>query len=103
MILLSLILDSDCHSSTDCSPIGEQSVDEWQSESKIKLSKIINDPSELLLELLTATSYIMQLNDKNQLLSDRQVSNIRTRLNKNLGAIVLACNDILNKQLGIGG
>lgn len=81
------------------SPIGEQSVDEWQSESKIKLSKIINDPSELLLELLTATSYIMQLNDKNQLLSDRQVSNIRTRLNKNLGAIVLARNDILNKQL----
>lgn len=79
--------------------IGNQSIDEWQSTAKSKLSTIISNPSHLLLELLTATSYIMQLNDKNHILTAQQIENIKTHLNKDLGDIILARNTLLCKQL----
>lgn len=79
--------------------IGDQSIEEWQSEAKINLSTIINNPPDLLLDLLSTTSYIMQLNDNNQFLSPQQIINIKTNLNKDLGEFVLERNALLHKQL----
>lgn len=75
-------------------PIGETPIDEWQSDVKTRLSGIIDNPSQLLLDLLAATSYFNQIQYDNRQLSPIQVSNINHFYSdSDLGKIILSRNE----------
>lgn len=83
--------------------IGEQPIEEWKSDTEKKLSAVIDNPTSLLLNLLSGASYIKQLNRDNKPLTPRQIENIKNGYTNDLGKIILAANDELvansNKQL----
>lgn len=58
------------------SPIGNTSINLWQADVKKRLKGIIDNPSQLLLDLLTATSYFNQIQYHERPLSATQISNI---------------------------
>ncbi len=81
-------------------PIGESSVSEWQKDLKQRISPVITKPTDLLLDLLSASSYIMQIEDDNKPLSATQVANIKAGYHdSDLDKIILKKNDNLIKQL----
>ena len=71
-------------------PIGDTSIQEWQHSLKRNLKPIIPEPTQLLLDMLSATSYIMQLKDNNTPLSPIQIENLNSDFDKNLRAIILS-------------
>lgn len=80
-------------------PIGETPVGEWQQATKAKLAQVIDSVPDILLNLLSATSFNRQLDDELKPFSDRQVKNITEGYRDDLGKILLARNEKLVSQL----
>lgn len=80
-------------------PIGETPVDQWQSDTKSKLSEVIDNVTPLLLDLLSAASYNMQMEDKCQPLTEVQIANINAGYNNDLGKMLLKRNSNLEGRL----
>jgi len=76
------------------SPIGETSVAEWQAKAKDSLGRVMDDVPQLLLDMLSATSYVEQINE-NKPLSDKQIENVKAGYSDDLGKLVLMFNDRL--------
>lgn len=75
-------------------PIGNSPVAEWQSDVKNRLNGIIDNPTQLLLDLLTATSYFNQIQYDRTPLTSVQMANIREFYgDSDLGKIILDRND----------
>lgn len=79
-------------------PIGESPVKEWQDETSRKLATAIPQPSPLLLELLAATSYVMQYDD-GTILTPTQTANIKAGFSPDMSEILLRRNDALKQRL----
>lgn len=80
-------------------PIEEMPVKEWQDSIKNNLKPIISNPTSIFLDLMAASSFIMQINDQNKPLSPNQIQNITEFFDNNLSSIILARNNKLKKQL----
>ncbi len=74
-------------------PIADTDIAEWQQDTKEKLSKVIDNPTDLLMDLLTATAYFEQIQTHQTPLTEVQKSNIRQHYADNdLGTIILLRN-----------
>ncbi|MCM1519931.1 MAG: hypothetical protein NC098_04020 [Lachnoclostridium sp.] len=80
-------------------PIGEQPVAEWKNYAAQYLSPAISNPSELTLDLLSAMSYILQIEKDNRPLSAIQIENLKNAYPDDLDKIVLDYNDQLLNQI----
>lgn len=76
-------------------PIGETPVDQWQEKANMKLSRAIHHPTRLLLDLLSAMSFVEQIDIKHQVLSERQIKNIKSGYTDGLKDIILNKNEKL--------
>ncbi|MDE6535988.1 MAG: hypothetical protein K2K82_08300 [Muribaculaceae bacterium] len=74
-------------------PIGEKSVSDWQADTKARLSQVIDNPSQLLLDLLTMTSFFNQIQYDSTPLSEAQLENVRSFYgDSEIGKIILSRN-----------
>lgn len=80
-------------------PIGEMTLDRWEKYAAATLKPAISQPSKLLLNLLSAMSYLLQIEKEGEPLSDVQLSNIESAYTDDLGKIVKQYNDKLVKRL----
>lgn len=79
--------------------IGDTQVQQWQSEANAKLSTAIDNPTQLLLDLMAGMSYMAQLENL-QPLSSVQVKNVEQAFATNdIGKIILKTNDALVADL----
>ncbi len=79
-------------------PIGEMPVAEWQAQTKASLGRVMDDVPQLLLDMLSATSYAEQLN-ANKPLSEAQIENIKAGYGDDLGKLLLIKNERLVSDL----
>lgn len=80
-------------------PIKETSVSEWQAMAKAKLGEHMPSVPQMLLDLLSATSYSEQLKE-NKPFSPTQIQNIKAGYSDDLGLLLLKMNDSLVADLG---
>lgn len=80
-------------------PIGEQSVSEWENVAKNKLSRAISNPTQLLLDLLSAMSYVEQIDIRNIPLTEKQIENVKLGYRDGLKDIILKKNNKLTTSL----
>lgn len=85
----------------DIQPIKETPVRQWQTDVSNKLSAVIDKPAAMLLDLLSASSYIMQINDLNQPLTPVQTTNITEGYTNGLDHIIKKRNNSLLHRLSI--
>lgn len=78
-------------------PIGETQVSVWKDYAAKTLQPAIKEPTDLLLDLLSGMSYILQITQKGQALSFAQLENIRVEYPDDLGLIIMQFNDKLRK------
>lgn len=79
-------------------PIGDTPLAEWKSDTRRRLSRIIKSPSPIFIELLSAVSYLQQIND-NEVLTDTQIANINEGYSSDLGKIILMSNSEIAEKL----
>ena len=73
--------------------IGEEPVAQWQARAKEKMLTAVSNPSQLLLDLLAAMSYVEQIDIHRQPLSATQISNVLTGFSGNdLDKIIIGKN-----------
>ncbi|MDE6304804.1 MAG: hypothetical protein K2M01_08295, partial [Paramuribaculum sp.] len=70
-------------------PIGDTPVAEWKAQTKEKLSKVMTNVPDRLLDLLSASSYFLQLDEAHTPLSDKQKKNIAEGYSNDLGKVIL--------------
>ncbi len=58
-------------------PIADTPIAEWQSQLNEKLTQVIDDPTPLLIDLLTIDSYLQQIEYDHVPLTDTQIGNIK--------------------------
>lgn len=83
----------------ELSPIGETPVDQWESTVRGKLGRVMDNVPQLLLDMLSATSYDEQIND-NIPLTPIQIENVKAGYKDDLGKLVLRRNEALVQALG---
>ncbi|MDE7451723.1 MAG: hypothetical protein K2M52_00140 [Paramuribaculum sp.] len=81
------------------SPIKDESVREWQSHAGAKMSKVIPQPTQLLLDLLSAMSYVEQIEIQQSQLTETQIENVTNGYRDGLKDIILAKNNKLKARL----
>lgn len=72
--------------------IGDTPVKEWQAGVREALSKAF-EPTDLLLDLLAAQSYVNQIVEDNKPLTAAQIENVKQGFNNDLGKIILNRNE----------
>ncbi|MDE6508779.1 MAG: hypothetical protein K2K99_01060 [Muribaculaceae bacterium] len=75
-------------------PIGDTPVKQWQKAVDAKLAPAIKKRTQFLLDLLSAMSYVQQI-DAGTPLTDIQISNISEAYTDDIGKIILARNQNL--------
>ena len=80
-------------------PIGDMPVDKWQDIARQKLSRAISKPTGLLLDLLSAMSYVEQIDINQTPLTPRQVENVKKGYKDSLKDIILNKNNKLETFL----
>lgn len=80
-------------------PIGDTPVDEWQDIARLKLSRAISNPTKLLLDLLSAMSYVEQIDIKQTPLTAQQIENVKAGYSDGLKDIILNKNSKLASTL----
>lgn len=80
-------------------PIGETPVRKWKADTKKKLGKVMKNVPDNLLDMLSASSYWLQLNEENTPFSPVQIKNISKGYKNDLGKILLSQNEKLEAQL----
>lgn len=70
-------------------PIGDTPVAEWKAQTKEKLSKVMTNVPDILLDLLSASSYYLQLDEAHTPLTDKQKKNIAEGYSNDLGKVIL--------------
>ncbi len=74
-------------------PIGETPIAQWKEDVTGRLNGIIDNPTDLFLDLLTATAYMQQIQIDKQPLTDQQIANINEHYkSSDLGRIILNRN-----------
>lgn len=79
-------------SAADIKAIGEIPVKEWQATVRKALSKAF-EPTDLLLDMMAAQSYINQISEQNKPLTAKQIDNVKNGFNNDLGKIILDRNE----------
>ena len=79
-------------SAADIKPIGDTPVKEWQAGVSKALSKAFI-PTDLLLDMLAAQSYINQISEEHKALTAKQIENVKSGFGNDLGKIILNRND----------
>ena len=79
--------------------IGESAVAEWQSAALPGLRKVISNPTQVLLDKLSAVAYITQIEEQNRPLSQQQIDNINAYYKDDLGKIILNRNQKIIDKL----
>lgn len=76
-------------------PIADTPVAEWQADASAKLSAVIDSVTPTLLDLLTITSYLNQIQDSGRLLSTSQKANVSSHYGdgSGAGALILSRNE----------
>lgn len=72
--------------------IGDTPVKEWQAGVREALIKAF-EPTDLLLDLLAAQSYVNQIVEDNKPLTAAQIENVKQGFNNDLGKIILNRNE----------
>lgn len=80
-------------------PIGERNVAEWEADTKKRLGQVVDTIPDIMLDMLAAVSYDIQLVDDKKPLSDVQKANIKAGFGNDLGKMVLERNSRLEKKL----
>lgn len=81
-------------SKLEISPIGDTPVDQWQEGVRAKLSTVMDSPTQTLLDLLTATSYLEQLQEEHRQFTPAQVENIKAFFTTDdMGRLLLSRNE----------
>lgn len=78
-------------------PIGDTPVAEWKSYAKETLRPAIKEPTDLLLDLLSGMSYIRQIVNDEQPLSETQLKNLDRAYPDDIDLIIKQYNDKLIK------
>lgn len=78
--------------------IQDRPLNEWQTIAKPILAKYIDNPTDLLLDMLAAASYHIQIYD-NIPLNSTQITNIINGFNNDLKNIIIGNNEKLKKRL----
>lgn len=78
--------------------IGETPVNVWKEKAAAKLSRAIKEPAPLLLDLLSAMSYVEQIDEKNENLTQIQIDNIKAGYENDLGKIILTKDSLLRSR-----
>lgn len=80
-------------------PIGDTPIDQWQEDVRTRLTQVLDNPSQMLLDLLTATSYFDQIQYRGISLTQRQKGNIKQFYqSSDLGKIILLRNDMISTK-----
>lgn len=79
-------------------PVGETPLKQWKTDTKKRLGRIIKSPSPIFIDLLSAVSYLQQINE-NELLTETQIANINAGYESDLGKIILARNSEVAERL----
>lgn len=82
-------------------PIGEMPTHQWEKYAAETLKPVITEPSSLLLNLLSAMSYILQIENEKKPLSNIQLSNLKHAYSDDLGKIVEQYNNQLVKNFQV--
>lgn len=73
--------------------IGNLPISLWQADTKDRLSQVIDNPSQLLLDMLTMTAFFDQIQYQSTSLSTAQIENIKNFYgNSEIGKIILYRN-----------
>lgn len=79
--------------------IGDMPVAQWQADVRAKLRPAMSEPTQLLLDLLSAMSYVEQIDINGTPLTAVQIANIQNGYSDDLGKIILAKNEKLLSSL----
>ena len=79
--------------------IGETEIDIWIKSIKPQVSQIINEPSKMFMDLLSAASFLNQIEHDNTVLTQIQIDNINNYYTSDLGKIIRRRNDVVVQQL----
>lgn len=79
--------------------IGEMPVSQWKDMTREKLRPTIAEPSDLLLDLLSAMCYVEQVDILNKPLTPTQKDNIQNGYTNDLGRIILMKDQVLVGRL----
>ena len=79
--------------------IGEMPVKDWKDMAREKLRPAMAEPSDLLLDLLSAMCYVEQVDILNKPLTEKQKENITGGYTNDLGKIILNKDSVLTKRL----
>lgn len=91
-----------CFTAKDYEAIGETPVKKWKEAVSRHLSPAIKNPSSLLLDMLAALAYTIQLENR-KALTPTQIKNIRKGFRNGIGPLLLAKNEDLKAELERGG
>lgn len=73
--------------------IGDTPIAVWQQTARVKLAKAIKNPNQRLLDLLSAMSYLSQIEVERIPLSPIQIANLEEDYADDLGKIVISRNN----------
>lgn len=79
--------------------IGEMPVKDWKDMAREKLRPAMAEPSDLLLDLLSAMCYVEQVDILNKPLTKKQKENITAGYTNDLGKIILNKDSMLTRRL----
>lgn len=70
-------------------PIGDTPVAEWKAQTKEKLGAVMDNVPDRLLDLLSAASYFIQIDEAHTPLTDKQLKNISEGYSNDLGKVII--------------
>ena len=83
----------------DLGQIGDTDIQLWQAQAADKVGKVVPEVTPTLLDLLTATSYLMQIKEGIPLTHVQKENINRHFTNDDLGKLILKRNESLTKDL----
>lgn len=78
--------------------VGETPLEQWKADTKKRLEHIIKSPSPIFIDLLSAVSYLRQIDD-NEVLTALQIANVNAGYDSDLGKIILERNSEVAERL----
>lgn len=76
-------------------PIGDTRITEWQKETKEKVKKVVPKPTPTIMNLLTATSYLMQIEQNHPLTATQKKNIAEFYIKDDLGKLILRRNNAI--------
>lgn len=96
LVFLKLLLHN---KSINVPDIAENDIADWIAASREEVGKIVTNPSDMFMDLLSAAAYLHQVEADNKTLTNLQKQNINKYYTDDLGKIILRRNETVARQL----